>query len=713
MTPTAGSAGFERMLHARSVALVGVSGRAASLSARPLAYLIEGSFAGKIYPVNPGRESLHGLTCYPSLSAVPGPVDLVLISLPARDAIATVREAGEAGAAGVIVFASGFAETGRDGVRLQAELRAAGSLSGVRILGPNCQGLYYGPTGLAATFTAAASRPFRADSGVAYVGQSGAVGGSVFDLATEMGVGLTAWVSTGNQADLDVAEIATVLLDDPAVRVVMLYVESITDGAAFTRLCRRASSAGKRLVMLISGTSAAGRRAVASHTGSMLDSGIAAVLTATMHGVILADDIDELVAVAAASSAPAAMGRRVGVITTSGGAGSLMADHCARSGLSLPELNAGTRHRLDPLVPSFGSVANPVDLTAEILNSGRPDEAISEVCRIVAADPDVDILAVVLTMVTGPTAAALARGLVTAARRPGAPLFVAWLAGHDQTRDGRSVFRAAGLPVFKSVGDMARVAGLLARAGEAQTPPPEAPGSPRPDRSETAELLRSCASGQLSGIGLLSVLGIPQPRATLATSAEEAAAAAAAAAGPWALKLQASSVAHKSELGAVRLNIAAGQVPGTFAELMLVAAEQGLREVEGVLVQEMIPAGLELIVGLACGRDGFPPVITVGMGGITTEIYQDVVSALAPVRADRALTMLRRLRGWPLLDGFRGAAAVDVTAAAAVVEQVSRLGEAAGQIECELEINPLIVAARGRGVSAVDVLVKLGDASTS
>jgi acyl-CoA synthetase (NDP forming) len=697
------------MLHARSVALVGVSGRAGSLSARPLAYLIERSFPGKIYPVNPRYDALHGLPCYPRLADVPGPVDLVLVSLPAQEAIAAIRQAGQAGAAGVVVFASGFAETGEAGARLQAGLSRAGRLAGVRVLGPNCQGLYYGPTGLAATFTAAAGRPLRANSGMAYVGQSGAVGGSVFDLATEMGLGLTAWVSTGNQADLDVVEVASILVEDGAVQVIMLYMEGIADGRAFTRLCRRARAAGKRLVLLRSGTSAAGRRAAASHTGAMLGDGIGAVLTARAHGVILVDDINDLVTVAGAVATDARpAGRGMGVITTSGGAGSLLADHCARYGLRLPELDPATRARLEPLVPAFGSVANPVDLTAQILDADRPDEAISSACAIVAADPGIDSLAVVLTMVTGPSAAALARGLVTAAGRPAAPVLVAWLAGHDQTQEGRAVFRAAGLPVFASVGDLARVAGLLAAAAEAEAPGPERPGRGRPGGTLASGLLRACASGQVSATGLLSALGITQPRATLATSAGEAAAAAGAATGPWAVKLQASSLPHKSDLGAVRLNVEAARVPEIFADLMTMAAQRRLPGVEGVLVQEMVPPGLELIVGLTSGRDGFPPVITVGMGGTATEVYQDVTSALVPVRAPQALSMLRKLRGWPLLAGFRGAAPRDVEAAAAVVERLSQLPDPAGPRDFELEINPLIVASRGGGVSAVDMLMTFG-----
>jgi acyl-CoA synthetase (NDP forming) len=223
---------LDRMFRPEAIALVGVSGRAGSPMSRPLRYLREGGFRGRVYPVNPNYTELEGFPCYRTLSDVPGPVDLVLVMVPAAQAVEAILQAGEKGAAAAIVLASGFAETGADGAALQAKLIEAGRAAGVRVLGPNCQGLLYAPTKLAATFTAAADRPLPGGSGVAYVGQSGAVGGSILDLASEMGLELTAWVSTGNQADLGLVEVGAASLDDPAVRTLMLYLEAIGDAGA-------------------------------------------------------------------------------------------------------------------------------------------------------------------------------------------------------------------------------------------------------------------------------------------------------------------------------------------------------------------------------------------------------------------------------------------------------------------------------------------------
>ncbi|HYH33451.1 MAG TPA: acetate--CoA ligase family protein [Pseudonocardia sp.] len=694
---------LDRMLRPRGVALVGASGRPGSPMARPLRYLREHGFTGGIHPVNPSYTELEGVPCHPSLAAVPGPVDLVLALVPAPAAAGVVREAGAVGAAGVVVFASGFAETGPAGARLQAELAAAAREAGVRVLGPNCQGLLHAPTGLVATFTAAADRRLRPAGGVAYVGQSGAVGGSILDLSAEMGLGLTAWASTGNQADLDLVEVASALLGEPDVRVLLLYVESVADGTAYLRLARRARNAGKHLVVLRSGRTSAGRRAAASHTGSMLGDDAAFVLASARHGVVLVDDVDELLAVAASlSAAPRPEGRRVAVVTTSGGAGSLAADRCSDADLELPELRTATQDRLRPLIPAFGALANPVDVTAQLFSRGA--DAFGDVCRIVADDPGVDAVAVVLTMVVGEAGAALAKDLVGTSARLSKPLMVAWLAGQEQTTEGRAVFRAAGIPVFSSVGDLARAAGLVAPPRAPAAPAVALPRAVAPDPDRIRALL-----DPPDATALLDATGITRPASRVVRSRQEAADAVAGLGGAAAMKLQAAGLAHKSDVGGVRLDVDSARAADVFDELLAAARAHHVDRVDGVLVQAMVPAGAELVVGATGGRDGFPPLVTVGFGGITTELYADVASGLAPVSPEEAWAMLRRLRAWPLLAGFRGAPARDVRAAVDAVVRVGHAAVAAGPRLAEFEVNPLVVGLPGEGATAVDVLVRTAD----
>lgn len=694
---------LERMFRPRAVALVGVSGRAGNPMARPLRYLREQGFEGEIYPVNPNYTELEGLTCYQSLADVPGPVDLVLVLVPAAHAVDTVLQAGAVGAAAAVVFASGFAETGAAGAALQAKLAEAGRSVGVRVLGPNCQGLLHSPIGLFATFTAAADRPLASTGGVAYVGQSGAVGGSILDLAAEMGLGLTTWVSTGNQADLDLIEVSEALLDDPAVRVLMLYVESAGDGAAYARLAQHAHNAHKHLVVLRSGRSASGRRAAASHTGSMLGDDVAFVLTSQQYRVVLVDDTNELLSVTAIlASMPAPEGRRVAVVTTSGGAGSLAADRCEDQDLQLPELTAPTQDILRPMIPDFGALANPVDVTAQLFNQGV--HAFGDVCRTVAADPNVDTVAVLMTMVVGESAARLAEDIVATAASLPKPLLVAWLAGHELTAEGRAVFQAAGVPVFHSVGELARVAGLVAPRNRHDTPPASLLASPAIPEEQVKQILE--VDGEVDGKALLQAIGIAQPTSVLVNSSSEAEEAVSSLGASAVMKLQAGGLAHKSDVGGVRLGVAANDAVKAYDELVAAAARHHVYNVEGVLVQEMVPSGVELIVGATAGRDGFPAVITVGFGGVTTELYRDIVSGLAPLSPADAYAMLRSLRAWPLLAGFRGAPSCDVEAAVDVVVRVSYAALAAGDRLVEFEINPLIIAPRGQGAVAVDFLVQ-------
>jgi acyl-CoA synthetase (NDP forming) len=703
--PPTSPAGLQALFRPRGIALLGISGRSENLMSRPLRYLVEHGYEGGIHPVNPNYPELVGQRCHPTLAEVPGPVDLVLVLVAADRVEDAIRQAAAVGATAAVVYASGFAEVGPEGAVLQQRLAAVARETGVRVLGPNCQGFLYAPTGVVATFTAAADRPLTSDSGVAYVGQSGAVGGSVLDLATDMGLGLAAWASTGNQADLSLVEVSRELLEDPAVRVVMLYVEAVDDGRAYAELARRAHETGKHLVVLRSGRSSAGRRAVASHTGSMLGDDVAFVLTSEEHGVVLVDDIDELLAVAAVlATGKRSEGRRVAVVTTSGGAGSLAADQCEDLGLEMPELAAETQDRLRPLIPAFGALANPVDVTAQLFNRGA--HAFGDVCRIVADDPSVDCVAVFVTMVVGETGARLAEDLVATAGKLPVPLLVGWIAGQELTAEGRAVFREAGIPVFGSVGAVARAAARMAPPAH-RGPAPALP----PVAEVPADRVRALlGTPVVDGAALLDAIGIPQPSSTLVGTPEAAREAVAALTGPGVLKLAAGDLAHKSEVGGVRVGVPADQAAAVFTELLDAARRHHVPDVDGVLVQQLIPPGTELILAVTAGRDGFPPVVTVGLGGVTTELYRDIASGLAPVSPERAWAMLRSLRAWPLLAGFRGAEPADVAAAVDAVVRLSQAAVAAGDRLAELEVNPLIVAPRGRGATAVDVLVRTTDA---
>lgn len=700
---------IKRMLNARSIALVGVSGRPGNSFARPLRYLAERGFTGSVYPVNPSYDQLQGLKCYPDLADVPEDVDLVISFVAAERTLGVVEDAANRGAAGVVVFASGFSEIGPEGAALQEKLRSRARELGVLVLGPNCQGFLYSPSHVYATFTGAADRELPPASGIAYVGQSGAIGGSVMDLAAEMGIGLTAWVSTGNQVDLDHVSVARALIADGSVNVLMLYVEGVTDGAEFTRLCREARSANVALILLRSGRSESGRRAAASHTGSMLGDDAALTTVCRSEGVVLVEDVDELVESAVLAATSQTPGRSVAVITTSGGAGSLAADHCDPFGLQMAELAPTTKARLSPLIPSFGSVANPVDVTADILSPAAREKSMGEVCRILADDPAVDVILIVLTMVTGEAAEALARDVTRTAPDLAVPVVVVWMAGFELTVTGREIFRGAGIPVFGSVSSAARTVGRACSARERLAPADPCVLRALPGGVES--VVRDVAAGERLGEELLDALGVAHPVVTIAASPTEATTAAARAAGPVAVKIHAPGLLHKSEVGGVALGVDTNDVAQTFERLTASARSHGVSNVEGVLVQEMIPNGTEILLALTSNGDGYPPIVTIGFGGVTTEIYQDLVSAPAPVSAAQAETMLRQLRAWPLLDGFRGSKTADVDAAAEMISRFSSISAVAAKVPLEIEVNPLIVGSSGDGAQAADIIVTLRDVS--
>lgn len=694
----------ETLFDPKSIAIVGASARAGSVSARPLELLQAHGYRGRVYPVNPRYDTMGGLTCFPSLAEIGEPVDLVLSLVPAAAALEVVRDAGRIGAKAVIVFASGFAETGAAGAALQRQLLEEARRAGVRVLGPNCQGTINPSGGLFATFTPAAQRPMSGGSSVAYVGQSGAVGGSVLDMANELGLSLDAWAATGNQADVDLVEVAQALVDGDTISTVLLYAEGISDGARFVQLCRTAQERHKRLVLLRSGRSAVGKRAAASHTGAMLGDDAALIATAQRYGVLLVDDVDQLLAVGTMLSKDRQLdGRRIGVITTSGGAGILLADHCETNRLSVPELATQTQEQLARLVPDFGAVANPVDVTAQILNTPTAFEDFASVCRVTAEDPSIDGIAVVLTMVTGERAVKLASALVDALKSDiDKPLWVTWLASPSQTAEGRTIFREAGIPVFDSTGSLALTIAHVAPADDVIAGSTDAPV-----HESAAKVLDSVIAGNSSTQALLDALDIQQPSAFCVASAQEAESVLASSEGHrFAFKIATDRVRHKSDVGGVMLDVAPQDARQAYQQIVSAVASHGVLDAERVDIQQMVAPGVELLIGATASGDGYPPLITVGSGGIATEIYRDFCTHVAPVDVDEALRMMQALKLWPLLDGFRGLPRRDVLAAARAVSAVSRMVAARSDRALEIEINPLVVGPQGQGAVAVDLLLE-------
>lgn len=689
------------LFHPRAVAVVGASGRPRNPFSRPLQYLTSLGYEGAVYPINPQYDELAGVACYPDLASVPEPVDLALMLVPAKAALDVLPEVAAAGARAAVIFASGFGETGEDGGRLQRELVDTARAHGVRLIGPNCQGVLSTTSRMYGTFTAALENGPIAAGSLSYVGQSGAVGGSILSLANERGIGIASWVSTGNQADLTSVEVARYLVDEEDTSAVAMYIESAPDELAFLDLARRAAELRKPLIVLRSAISAAGARAAASHTGAIIGDSAAVDATMAEFGVIEVRDIEELIDVChAATALPSMRGPRLGIVTTSGGAGSLAADLADDFGLGVEEFSESAQRTLAEVVPSFGAVENPVDVTAQIFRAGESDEFI-EVCRRVENLAEVDGVLIVLTLVTGDFATRTAENLAVLAARSDKPIAIAWAASREQTEGARRHLREQRIPVYDSVGAPCRALAALRRAEPrpAEAALPEVPADVQGLIGGLGELVTEAA-----GRSLLSWAEVPAPRACLVDSRAAAESAAQEFDGPVVLKVQSTDVLHKSEHGGVVLGVAPDEIPGAVDELLKRFADVSL---EGVLIQQLAPEGLEFIVGVTMTEGGIP-LITTGLGGTATEIFRDTSTTFAPVSPDRARDLILHTHSSALLSGFRGDEPYDLGALADLVSRVSRLAVAVGPRLRELEINPVRVSHDAEHpVLALDFLMRL------
>jgi acyl-CoA synthetase (NDP forming) len=712
------SSSLSALLTPRSVAVVGASGDPASPFARPVAYLQRHGFPGEVVPVNPKYDRIGDLRCFPELRSVPHPVDLVMLMTPAAHVADTIVQAAEIGARAAVICSSGFAETGPGGGRLQHRLAELSAETGMRVLGPNSQGLIFGPSRLTATFTAGliGAPPGR---GVAYVGQSGAIGGCVLDNARELGLGIAAWVSTGNQVDLDAVEVAGALIRDERIDAVMLYLETVPDGRAYTAMADSALRAGKPVIVLRSGRSDSGRRAGVSHTGAALGPNTALELASARYGVILADDPHELLLMTqAAVHHPRPRGDRIGIVTTSGGAGAVVADHCERRGLRVPALSAALQEELSADLAVFGSAANPVDLTAQVLADAS---RVGRVCAALARSGEVDAIVFLATMVTGAAERRLATDLAATIARSGLPFLTVWLAGDEQTAAAREILGEAGVPVYRRINDAVGVLSRLCDVVAASCPPSSAPPDPSvPDSSAeqatlplrpafTRALASASAETLMEGesLDVLGAFGIPHPEGVLARSADEAARAALRFGERVVMKLQSPAIPHKSDVGGVRVGVPVTAVRAAFEELMALGRALAPGQVRGVLVQALAPPATEVLIGVVASEDGFPPVLSFGLGGTEADLHQERARTLLPVDRRGASELIDGLPAARLLRGFRGRPPADVGALAGVIVAVGELCTELGERLLELEINPLRVYPDGGGALALDFLLRL------
>lgn len=687
----------------RGVAVVGASAREGSMGLAPVRYLQQHGYGGQVYPINPQYPEVLGYRCYPRVQDCPGAVDLALVMVGADRVPAALADCAAAGVSYAVVLASGFAETGAEGARRQEELLAVSARSGMRLIGPNCIGLVNPHIGLVAGFSPLFARAEFRPGEIGLITQSGALGYGIVSLALERGLHFSRVLNTGNELAFTTREAVADLLCDDVTRVVCVYSEGLQDAAAWPALARLAARQGKPIVMLKAGRSAAGARAALSHTASL--AGDDAVLDAVLQqcGVFRAGDVVDLLDLACAFRQPRRpAGNRVGVLTTSGGAGIMAADASAEAGLTLPELAPETRAVLAQHVPAFGSLANPVDVTAQVI----ADRQVFHTClAAMAADPNLDALVCAFCVLTGAAAGAVVDAILHVHAQTDKPILVSRTGADALAPDARSRLLAAGIPLFTSPAVAVQCAGALRRfrsvcaaVAQAPAPPPAVPLTAADFPPPGTALVEREAKA------LLARCGLPVTREALAATPEAAVAAAEAMGYPVVLKVESPDILHKTESGGILLGLRdAGDVCQAFAQIMATVGQRRPNaRISGVLVQEQVPAGVEMLIGLA--PSPFGPLLTVGAGGELVELWQDSARRLAPVTRAEAETMLASLKSSRLLHGFRGRPPADWDALVETVLQVSALA-AAAPVPLELDLNPVLVLPRGQGVRIVDALL--------
>jgi len=708
------SASLARLFDPRSIAVVGASRDASSVSGQPLVNLREHGYAGRLFPVNPKYSDIDGLECFARVADVPECPDLAIIVVGARHVPGVLRECGERGVPFALIISSGFAEAGPEGQRLQDEVDAVVRRFGIRVVGPNCQGMMNVTEGLFAGFGAAFQIPRLAPGPVSLVTQSGGFGYAVVSMAEEAGVGFRHVVCTGNESGITTLDFMQHFIADPHTRILAGYVEGLKDARRLLDVGDQALAAGKPIMIWKVGRSEAGQRAAVSHTANLGGANELYRALFRQRGILEVEDVQDLADYSRAFlGGREPRGPRVGVVTISGGAGVVMADACAELGLATPPLSARSAQKLREIVPAFGSIENPVDVTGNIFNDPR---VLPAVLRVVADDENVDSLVVMTVLVQGKLAQRFAADIVALQREIDKPIVLCWSARAELAVDAYAMVDAEAIPRYPTPIRTARALRALTLFAEAKRR--RARRAPGPTAVSGGNALDDDIGGsgamltEREAKRVLARFGIPVTREGLARSGEEAARIAAEIGFPVALKVSSVDIPHKTECGGVRVGLdTPSAVAAAYDEILRAArGHHPGAGIEGVLVQEMVSGGVEVILGLTHDAR-FGPAIMFGLGGIHAEILRDCAFRICPIDRDEALEMVRETRGFALLEGARGAARCDVQALADAVHRLSAMALALGDRVAELDINPLFVLPEGRGVVAADALIRLRSTS--
>ena len=696
---------LDAILKPRSIAVVGASRRADTIGWQIVDNLVRSGFTGPIYPVNPGAESIHSIRAFHAVGDVPDPVDLAVIVVRKQAVLGVAEQCGKKGVKGLVVITAGFAEIGGEGLERERQLLQVVRRYGMRMVGPNCMGVLN--TDPATSMLATFSPSMPPHGSVAMVSQSGAMGQSILDYAEELGIGIYQFVSMGNRADVSSNDLLEYWGEDPNVRAILMYLESLGNPRRFADLARRITRT-KPIFIVKAGRTASGARAAVSHTAALAGTDLAAGVLMQQCGVIRAETVAELFDYAMAfPRLPRPKGRRVAIVSNAGGPAIILADACESSGLEVPELAPSTQAAIRRRVAEEASVRNPVDLIASA-TADTYRMAITEVLQ----DPNIDTVIASFIPPLGIQARDVALAIRdAAATRPDLPL-LAVLLGRNGVPAGLKELVDAGIPGYVFPESAVRALAALVRYREWTQ---RAPGTVQRFPVDHALADRIVAQARSEGrsrlfegesLAVLDAYGIPTAAWRVVHTAEEAVRAAAEVGMPVVLKVVSRHIVHKSDVGGVIAELDSERaVHDGYKRLHLRVKERAGVEPEAVLVQQMVPGGRETIVG-ATRDPKAGPLLMFGLGGIFVEVLRDVVFRAHPVTDVDAREMVRGIRAYRLLEGVRGETSVDLVALEEIIQRVSQL---AGEHEAivELDINPLV--AFPDRVVALDARVRIGE----
>lgn len=698
---------LEKIFNPSSVAVIGANTKKGTVPFDILYSILSGEFNGLILPVSPGKKHIAGIKAFKYVTDIDDPIDLGVIVFPSTVANLALEQCGQKGVKSVIIISAGFREVGEKGAEREKQLLEIAGKYGISFIGPNCLGLIN--TDPAVRLNASFARQMPAAGNIGFLSQSGALCTAVLDYAHAKGIGFSKFVSFGNKADISEIDLLYYLMRDEKTRVILLYLEEVTDGRALMQAARDIrEQSGKPVLAIKSGRTQEGASAAASHTGSLAGSDDICDAAFEQAGIIRCEHIEEMFNIATAFAyAPIPESNRVAIITNAGGPGVLTTDAAVRQGLQLARFSEETTKALKKALPNTANIQNPVDVIGDA-TADRYEAAMEAAFR----DENVDGVFVILTPQSMTDIDAIALQVVEAAKKFNKPVYTSFM-GETDVASGIRILQQNNIPHYILPESMAKAFSTTCHFGQLlRRKAGKADGAtPAGSRLKATAILQHAAEGgfnylqEYEAVELLKEYGLPAPEGALATSEEEAARLVQTAGFPVVMKIQSRDVMHKVDVSGVALNIKTEAEARAAYQAIISSVRAKLPEarIQGVYVARQIPEGEEVILGLK--RDpAFGPVILFGLGGIFVEIYKDVSLRVAPLTREDAMDMVRKIKAYPLLAGARGRRPRDVDSIVDAILRLSQLAIAHPEIR-ELDINPLIVRDEGEGCFAADVKI--------